>query len=715
MKQRVFVYLLIFTVCFLHSIPSPVFGQGLSLAKEILTKYYHIFQREDIQSVLPDALKGLKAPYIQERINPILIARVIDDPDLLRKLLPDLDPAYITHLKQALKKENGELKGLLTDPLVQKVLQDPAAITEFQKARSDPAVIAEVQRARQGPALLATRRSSVAQDRVVFNEIRNAEADKNDWLELKNISETPVFLKNWEISIVIPSPIQMAHSGKAAGKDEDVVAFPDYVLPAGGILLIVNTDPSETDLEVGADITDPARDPKVAPSYLVAPKMSLPDSPYLLILRSATDKNGTPEAFEDLAGNYFRASTHYSTQVWPLKFTLQPPKGTETVLTQEWAWRRSNVDARGYFRVAWTPSRHQSGIGYKPDAAVDTSLGTPGYPNDRVVDTELKGRITFSELMFATNGGLFSQPQWIELYNNTPRAEKPVNLMGWKLVIEVRDTGVRPRRSTIELVEHPLASNGTILLVTRNRRHSKRITADQIYDLNQHQVEARKLGLRENTVLGQQGFALQLFSPDGTLVDTAGNLGKIPGRDPLKWELPSGRTEDRARTSMVRRYKNRKALDGTEKTSWIRAADMSLSVNAYYGHKTDIGTPGFRSGGVNPVVLSQFRASQTEAGVVLAWRTESELSNAGFNILRSQTAQGVFVKVNTTLVPGNGTTSERHTYTWTDTTAKPDIAYYYQLEEVSLSGDRRRLLRVRMRGPLSPSGKSIQKWADLKK
>ncbi len=74
-----------------------------------------------------------------------------------------------------------------------------------------------------------------------------------------------------------------------------------------------------------------------------------------------------------------------------------------------------------------------------------------------------------------------------------------------------------------------------------------------------------------------------------------------------------------------------------------------------------------------PVTLSYFRAERTVEGVAIRWTTESEIDNAGFNILRSRTKDGTFKVVNPTLIEGAGTTGERHTYTWIDTTAKPDI------------------------------------------
>ena len=554
---------------------------------------------------------------------------------------------------------------------------------------------------------IVLRPTPVNQRHVIFNEIHNAEDDKNDWLELKNISNESVALKRWEISSV-------NSRGGNANKDVDIVTFPEYTLPAGGVLLILNTDSSETELISGQNIENPNSKRDVPPQYLIAPEMKLPRTPYLLILRSATDKNGKPEAFEDLAGNYFRGFVDYGTQVWPLVHTFRPPNRAEALLTQGQAWQRVSVGKRGYTAAAWTASGYQSGIGYKAGTSIETSLGTPGYPNDTVADDNPAGRITFSELMFTTSGGLFSQPQWIELYNNTAIAAIPVNLKGWKLVVEARDSEVRHRHSVIELEALHIAPNRGVLLVTRNRRHSEYLSEGQIYDLYQHHRGTHGLGLRENAVLSTSGFALKLFSPDGTLVDRVGNLDGEEGVDTPAWTLPPGRTEDGARTSLTRRYRDGIALTGTEAANWERAADVHLPVSGYYGHKTDISTPGYRSGGPAPVMLSHFSANQTRAGVLLEWVTQSELDNAGFNILRSQTRQGPFVKVNATLISGAGTTAERHTYTWTDTTTKPNVVYYYRIEDVSLSGNRQQLATARLRGYVSAAKKRLLKWADIK-
>ena len=127
MKKRTLVCFLIFTLCVLYtSIPTTVFGQEASLAEQVAAKYSETLQREDIQAVLPAVLEGLKAPNIQALLNPQTITLIVDNPGLLPQFAPDIDPKFV-----ALLAEDEELKALLSDPIVQELLQDPAAIDEL--------------------------------------------------------------------------------------------------------------------------------------------------------------------------------------------------------------------------------------------------------------------------------------------------------------------------------------------------------------------------------------------------------------------------------------------------------------------------------------------------------------------------------------------------------------------------------------------------------
>ncbi len=112
--------------------------------------------------------------------------------------------------------------------------------------------------------------------------------------------------------------------------------------------------------------------------------------------------------------------------------------------------------------------------------------------------------------------------------------------------------------------------------------------------------------------------------------------------------------------------------------AWVHAVDTggaALEELTYYGNEDDYGTPLYSAGdlavGALPVQLSSFRPVLENGQVVIRWTTESELDNAGFNILRSDTRDGEFKKINAELIQGAGTTGERHVYKWIDATAKP--------------------------------------------
>ena len=127
MKKQIVLCLLVSTCCvFYAAIPKAALGQTPSLAQQVFDKHRATFAREDIQAVLPNLLVELKDPEIQKRLTPALIDAVVANPDLLGAIIPDIDPTLITLLK-----EDAELKAVLSDPLVQTLMQDPVAIDEL--------------------------------------------------------------------------------------------------------------------------------------------------------------------------------------------------------------------------------------------------------------------------------------------------------------------------------------------------------------------------------------------------------------------------------------------------------------------------------------------------------------------------------------------------------------------------------------------------------
>ena len=357
-----------------------------------------------------------------------------------------------------------------------------------------------------------------------------------------------------------------------------------------------------------------------------------------------------------------------------------------------------------------------SGPGQSTPDESTPAESTPEEPPRVISKLSVPGQISFSEIMIASRGGLHSRAQWIEVYNSSNT--EAVNLKGWKLEIEARDDNGTHRHVVIPLEDLPISANQTVLIATWSARNSGDFPEDRIYKFFNHHSDEFEQDEHRNMVLGRVGFFLKLSDPDGAVSDVVGNLdGNSKTEDEPAWELPSSETEEGARASLMRRYDRdtHVPLDGRISENWVSASALQLSVMTYWGWRTDIGNPGYQGEGALPVTLAHFRAERLDTDVVvIEWTTASELDNAGFNILRSQSKEGPYVKVNQALITGAGTTSERHAYIYRDSGTQPNIAYFYQIEDVSFSGVRQRLATARMRGYVSASDKLTTTWGGLK-
>ncbi|MCD6169119.1 MAG: hypothetical protein J7J76_01000 [Candidatus Latescibacteria bacterium] len=97
-----------------------------------------------------------------------------------------------------------------------------------------------------------------------------------------------------------------------------------------------------------------------------------------------------------------------------------------------------------------------------------------------------------------------------------------------------------------------------------------------------------------------------------------------------------------------------------------------------------------------PVTLTSFTATVGDGEVILRWVTQSELANLGFNIYRAQGEERKdesgepqdteYVRINSELIPGAGTSTVRHSYSFIDRGVDNGTTYFYRLEDVSLEG-----------------------------
>ena len=561
--------------------------------------------------------------------------------------------------------------------------------------------------------------TGVGRASVVITEVGNN--GKNDWVELTAIADTN--LENYELQLV-----------KA---DKSIVVLAQFVkkeLKAGEILLVVSSDPTNQPnhpIAAGKEwkAADADRENTGTQSlYHIDSRLDIDDSigKTLFILRKEKGKTNH-EHIVDLAGNNFIADTSaaYRTKLWPLRAT---GKGHGNVIDgavedfNDGRVYQRNDRGSGTGEKDWSV-RGYTGVGYKRGAAANGRHGgTPGFDNDAVKDKAsglTAGAVTISEIMYATPG---NSPQWIELYNSSK--SQAINLNAWKLKIENDrdddDVDIRTPSVTIEFGGVHIPPNQTVLIVsTTSGRNSGHFPSQRVIDLwstEKSVLEVSDVG-RQYQLLSTMSFMLTLTEKGAAATDTPADVVGNLGSD---WELPMA---EEGRSSIIRRYDAGVARDGTmpppgDGGAWVLASESNLShirEDTYYGRKDDVGTPGYRAGGALPVSLSKFRPERLDSGaVVIRWITESELNNAGFNILRSETRNGEFTKLNTNLIAGQGTISERTVYEFADTSAKPNVVYYYQIQDVSLDGQVQTLRTTHLRGNVTAAGKLTTTWGELK-
>ena len=403
----------------------------------------------------------------------------------------------------------------------------------------------------------------------------------------------------------------------------------------------------------------------------------------------------------------------------------------------------------------------------KAKAAVDLITNTGTIPK--------AGQIYISEVMFAGGGTL---PQWIEISNGSRTEEINLSGWTITVDNAAADADVSIGASAMFTISKgtTVSMSGqddtpsTILVVTEKGRNSfsgpkaasQVIVLDEPGSMTEIDLILAGVTKGKYTLLSGMAFLITLAPPEPRVdetaaaktarlaaekaetvaakttrqaaearaaaerkraTDTVGNLGADGA---AAWVLPM--SEEGGRSSIIRRHVQvargpSAPEDGTMMDNWVLASDTSFAqvthirAQSFYGAANDVGTPGFRPGGALPVELSHFRPARDKVtgAVVITWSTQSELNNAGFFIKRSNQPDSEFKVINAAMIQGAGTTSEKQFYTYTDTTAQPNVVYYYQIEDVSLDGNRQTLTRgIRLKGHVSVAGKATLTWGELK-
>jgi hypothetical protein len=86
------------------------------------------------------------------------------------------------------------------------------------------------------------------------------------------------------------------------------------------------------------------------------------------------------------------------------------------------------------------------------------------------------------------------------------------------------------------------------------------------------------------------------------------------------------------------------------------------------------------------IELAIFRTFSQNHKIILSWSTVSEIDTAGFNLYRTESEDGKYIKINDALIPAQGSSTQGASYEFIDTDVKNRKTYYYKLEDRDLNG-----------------------------
>ncbi|KPK82822.1 MAG: hypothetical protein AMS27_13900, partial [Bacteroides sp. SM23_62_1] len=220
-----------------------------------------------------------------------------------------------------------------------------------------------------------------------------------------------------------------------------------------------------------------------------------------------------------------------------------------------------------------------------------------------------------------------------------------------------------------------------------------RITAiDNQSPPNESEFSDEKLALSKVTAVPTAPI---IFSPaDGVVVDTSTPVLSIYNAESLRDKLTYTfmvSTDSTFSTDVV--VFETGIEEGAEKTSLTLTTALADKTRYYWRTRAFDGyfygewmqTAYFDTEIITAVELVSFEALETDGKVVLKWETASEKNNLGFHILKSQTEDGEFIKVNDAVIEGN----DNGIYSFTDGDVETGSTYYYILQSVDITGERR--------------------------
>ncbi|MCF7886144.1 MAG: lamin tail domain-containing protein [Candidatus Marinimicrobia bacterium] len=280
----------------------------------------------------------------------------------------------------------------------------------------------------------------------------------------------------------------------------------------------------------------------------------------------------------------------------------------------------------------------------------DVDFKTEGTIPEDSATTEIETNtpnIFISEIMQDPDAVSDSDGEWFEIYNASGTR---VDINDW--IIKDSDSD----NHQINNGEPLFIGNNDFIVLGRNAdlAENGNVTIDYLYS---------------GFTLTNSGDEIILTMSDDTEVD------RVEYDGGTNWPNPTG-------ASMV--FTGNQFDNNNDYTNW------TIATTEWSGSTGDKGSPGYNGKDQSlPIELISFKATFENGVVNLIWKTSSEIENAGFNIFKSAGTQENFYKINKKIIQGAGTTTETQTYEYQDSQIISGMKYFYKLEDVSLSGEKK--------------------------
>ncbi len=126
--------------------------------------------------------------------------------------------------------------------------------------------------------------------------------------------------------------------------------------------------------------------------------------------------------------------------------------------------------------------------------------------------------------------------------------------------------------------------------------------------------------------------------------------------------------------------------------------ELEYTEKVFYPDNVDL-SGSFVNDGTTAIELAAFEGSAMGGKVTLDWKTATEVDNAGFNLYRATSEDGVKTQLNGSLLAASAAGASGASYSFVDRPG--DGVFYYWLEDVDLTG------RTTLHGPVRVSVKPL--------